>query len=452
MSETPIGAIILAAGKGTRMKSDLPKVLHGLGGKPMVRHVTDLVGSLSPERICVVIAPGMEAVAQAVAPYQTAIQTDALGTGHAALSAAPVMQDFSGDVFILFGDTPLITAETLQAMLAARRSALAPAVVVLGMRPAGPNAYGRLIQAADGGLERIVEFKDATDEEKAAPLCNSGVMLVDGARLFGWLGQIRDDNAKAEYYLTDIVGLARADGAACAVVEGSEEELLGINSRVELAAGEAILQKRLREAAMLAGVTMPMPETVYLNCDTTFGRDVFVGPHTVFGPGVSIGNNVEIKGFCHFEGASVAAGATLGPYARLRPGADIRENAHLGNFVEIKKAVVEAGAKVNHLSYIGDARVGAGANVGAGTITCNYDGFDKHFTDIGAGAFIGTNTSLVAPVTIGDGAMTAAGSTISRDVPADTLSIERAKEEHKPGWVARFRERKLRAKQDRAAD
>lgn len=452
MSETPIGAIILAAGKGTRMKSDLPKVLHGLGGKPMVRHVTDLVGSLSPERICVVIAPGMEAVAKAVAPHQTAIQTDALGTGHAALSAAPVMQDFSGDVFILFGDTPLFTAETLQAMLAARRSALAPAVVVLGMRPAGPNAYGRLIQAADGGLERIVEFKDATDEEKAAPLCNSGVMLVDGARLFGWLGQIRDDNAKAEYYLTDIVGLARADGAACAVVEGSEEELLGINSRVELAAGEAILQKRLREAAMLAGVTMPMPETVYLNCDTTFGRDVFVGPHTVFGPGVSIGNNVEIKGFCHFEGASVAAGATLGPYARLRPGADIRENAHLGNFVEIKKAVVEAGAKVNHLSYIGDARVGAGANVGAGTITCNYDGFDKHFTDIGAGAFIGTNTSLVAPVTIGDGAMTAAGSTISRDVPADTLSIERAKEEHKPGWVARFRERKLRAKQDRAAD
>ena len=452
MSETPIGAIILTAGKGTRMKTDLPKVLHGLGGKPMVRHVTDLVGSLSPARICVVIAPGMEAVAKAVAPHQTAIQTDALGTGHAALSAAPVMQDFSGDVFILFGDTPLITAETLQDMLVARRAASAPAVVVLGMRPAGANAYGRLIQAADGGLERIVEFKDATDAEKAAPLCNSGVMLVDGARLFGWLRQIGNNNAKGEYYLTDIVGIARADGAACAVVEGTEEELLGINSRVELAAGEAILQQRLREAAMLAGVTMPMPETVYLNCDTTFGQDVFVGPHTVFGPGVAIGNNVEIKGFCHFEGAKVADGAMLGPYTRLRPGADIRENVHLGNFVEIKKAVVEAGAKINHLSYIGDARVGAGANVGAGTITCNYDGFDKHFTDIGAGAFIGTNTSLVAPVTIGDGAMTAAGSTISRDVPADTLSIERAKEEHKLGWVARFRERKLRAKLDLAAD
>ncbi len=452
MSETPIGAIILAAGKGTRMKSDLPKVLHSLAGKPMVRHVTDLVERLAPQRICVVIAPGMAQVAAAVAPYRTAIQAEALGTGHAALSAAPEMRDFTGNVFILFGDTPLITAETLQAMLSARSSATSPAVVVLGMRPAGPNAYGRLIQAADGSLERIVEFKDATDAEKAAPLCNSGVMLVDGARLFGWLDQIGNDNAKGEYYLTDIVALARADGAACAVVEGSEEELLGINSRVELAAGEAILQRRLREAAMLAGVTMPMPETVYLHCDTRFGRDVFVGPHTVFGPGVTIGNNVEIKGFCHFEGAKVADGAILGPYARLRPGADIGENAHLGNFVEIKKATIEAGAKVNHLSYIGDARVGAGANIGAGTITCNYDGFDKHFTDIGAGAFIGTNTSLVAPVTIGDGAMTAAGSTISRNVPADTLSIERASEEHKPGWVARFRARKLRAKQDHAAD
>jgi len=434
------------------MKSALPKVLHSLAGKPMIRHVIDTVAELAPSCICVVIAPDMDEVAKSIAPHQTAIQAEALGTGHAALSAAPIMQDVAGNVFILFGDTPLIATDTLRAMMAARNSPSSPAIVVLGMRPAGPNAYGRLIQAADGGLERIVEFKDATDAEKAAPLCNSGVMLVDGGRLFGWLGQIGNDNAKGEYYLTDIVGLARADGAACAVVEGTEEELLGINSRVELAAGEAILQKRLREAAMLAGVTMPMPDTVYLNWDTTFGRDVFVGPHTVFGPGVSIGNNVEIKGFCHFEGATVADGAILGPYARLRPGADIRENAHLGNFVEIKKAVVEAGAKVNHLSYIGDARVGAGANIGAGSITCNYDGFDKHFTDIGAGAFIGTNTSLVAPVTIGDGAMTAAGSTISRDVPADTLSIERAKEVHKPGWVARFRERKLRAKQDRSAD
>ena len=452
MSRAEIGAIILAAGQGTRMKSDTPKVLHALGGKAMVRHVIDLVEGLSPSRICVVVAPGMASVETAVAPHRIAIQEKPLGTGHAALAAAPAMQNFDGDVFILFGDTPLITEETLQGMLTARRSAAAPSVVVLGMRPEGANAYGRLIQSSDGALERIVEFKDATEEEKAAPLCNSGVMLVDGARLFGWLEQIGNDNAKGEYYLTDIVALARADGASCAVVEGSEEELLGINSRVELAAGEAILQRRLREATMLAGVTMPMPETVYLCCDTRFGRDVFVGPHTVFGPGVTIGDGVEIKGFCHFEGANVAAGAILGPYARLRPGAEIGEDAHIGNFVEIKKATVETGAKVNHLSYIGDARIGVGANVGAGTVTCNYDGFQKHFTDIGAGAFIGTNTSLVAPVNVGAGAITAAGSVVSCDVPANALAIGRGKQEVKPQWASHFRERKQRAKHSRAAE
>jgi len=452
MTKSEVGAIVLAAGKGTRMKSDLPKVLHQLAGKPMVRHVTDRVAEVSPACICVVVAPGMEAVARAVAPHRTAIQTQALGTGHAALSAAAEMADFAGDVFILFGDTPLITGETLQAMLAARRVADAPAVVVLGMRVEVPNAYGRLIQADDGGLERIVEFKDASEVERAVRLCNSGVMLVDGARLFGWLRRIGNDNAKGEYYLTDIVALARADGARCAVVEGSEEELLGVNSRVELAAAEAILQNRLRTAAMLNGVTMAMPETVYLSADTVFGRDVCVGPHTVFGPGVTVGNGVEIKGFCHFEGARIADHAVLGPYARLRPGADIGEGAHLGNFVEIKKATVEAGAKVNHLSYIGDARIGARANIGAGTITCNYDGFDKYPTDIGADVFIGTNNSLVAPVTIGAGAITAAGSVISQNVPDGALAIERSQQEHKPGWAARFRERKRRARQERAAD
>ncbi|MCA8927836.1 MAG: bifunctional UDP-N-acetylglucosamine diphosphorylase/glucosamine-1-phosphate N-acetyltransferase GlmU [Alphaproteobacteria bacterium] len=452
MTNNTIGAIVLAAGKGTRMKSDLPKVLHKLAGKAMVRHVTDTVGALSPARICVVVAPGMDAVADAVAPHRTAIQAEALGTGHAALAAAAEMADFAGDVFILFGDTPLITADTLRAMLAARRSDAAPAVVVLGMRVAAANAYGRLIQAADGTLERIVEFKDATEAEKAAPLCNSGVMLVEGARLFGWLRRIGNDNKKGEYYLTDLVALARADGAGCAVVEGAEAELLGVNSRVELAMAEAVLQTRLREAAMLAGVTMPMPETVYLSADTRFGQDVYVGPHTVFMPGVSVGNGVEIKGFCHFEGARIADHAILGPYARLRPGAEIGEGAHLGNFVEIKKATVEAGAKVNHLAYIGDARVGARANIGAGTITCNYDGFDKHFTDIGADAFVGTNNALVAPVTIGDGAITAAGSVISQNVPGDALAIERARQETKPGWAAKFRDRKRRRRQERAAD
>ena len=452
MADSEIGAIVLAAGKGTRMKSDLPKVLHKLGGKPMIRHVTDMLADLAPSRICIVIAPNMERVAAAVAPHQTAIQSEPLGTGHAALSAESVMDDFTGDVFILFGDTPLISAETLKSMIAARRSPAAPAVVVLGMRPAGPNAYGRLIQSADGSLERIVEYKDATEAEKTAPLCNSGVMLIDGSRLFGWLRQIGNDNTKKEFYLTDIVAIARADGALCAVVEGSEEELIGINSRVELASAEAILQRRLREAAMLKGATMPMPETVYLCCDTQLGRDVYVGPHTVFGPGVRVGNGVEIKGFCHFEGATIADNAILGPYARLRPGAEIGTDAHIGNFVEIKKSVVEAGAKINHLSYVGDARVGQRANIGAGTITCNYDGFGKHFTDIGADTFIGTNNSLVAPIVIGDGAMTAAGSTISQDVAAGALAIERADLKQKPGWASKFRERKLRGKQDRAAD
>ncbi len=452
MANCEIGAIVLAAGKGTRMKSALPKVLHKLGGKPMIRHVTDMLAGLTPSRICVVIAPDMEPVAAAVAPHQIAIQSEALGTGHAALSAAPVMEDFAGDIFVLFGDTPLISAETLTSMIAARRLPMAPAVVVLGMRPTGPNAYGRLIQSADGLLERIVEYKDATEAEKAAPLCNSGVMLIDGTRLFGWLRQIGNNNAKGEFYLTDIVALARKDGAECAVVEGDEEELLGINSRVELASAEAILQRRLREAAMLEGVTMPMPETVYLSCDTQFGQDVHVGPHTVFGAGVRVGNGVEIKGFCHFERATIADNAIIGPYARLRPGTEIGADAHIGNFVEIKQTVVEAGAKINHLSYIGDARVGPRANIGAGTITCNYDGFDKHCTNIGADAFIGTNNSLIAPITIGNGAMTAAGSTISQDVAAGALAIERADLKQKSGWASKFRERKRRGKQGRAAD
>ena len=452
MANAEVGAIILAAGAGTRMKSDLPKVLHALGSKPMVRHVTDLAERLDAARICVVIAPYMENVAQIVRPHRTAIQAKALGTGHAALAAAPVMEGFRGDIFVLFGDTPLITTDTLQAMLEARRAAPRPAIVVLGMRSAGPNTYGRLVRAADGSLERIVEFKDASEAEKATPLCNSGVMLVNGVRLFGWLRQIGNGNAKGEYYLTDLIALAHADGVACAVVEGPEEELLGINSLVELAAAEAILQKRLRHEAMSSGVTMPMPETVFLSCDTTFGRDVFVGPHTVFGPGVTIGDGVEIKGFCHLEQATVAAKVILGPYTRLRPGADVRERAHIGNFVEVKNAVIDDGAKVNHLAYIGDARVGAGANVGAGTITCNYDGFDKHFTDIGAGAFIGTNSSLVAPVKIGDGAMTAAGGVIAKDVPAGALAIARTEQANKDGWVERFRKMKRRVKAKPAAE
>lgn len=442
MTVPGFGAIVLAAGKGTRMKSDRPKVLHPLAGRPMILHLLDTVRTLGAERIGVVVAPGMDDVAAAVAPAPTAVQSEALGTAHAVMAAREMFAGFRGDVLILYGDTPLVSGATLRAMLAARAEAPHPAVVVLGMRPAGANEYGRLLTAEDGSLEAIVEFRDATPEQRAIPLCNSGVMAVDGRLLFELLDAVGNDNAKGEYYLTDIVGIARARGLRCAVVEGATEELLGVNSRVELAAAEAQLQRRLREAAMLNGATLLLPETVYLSHDTRLGRDVTVGPFVAFGPGVTVGDGVEIKGFCHFEGATIAAGAVVGPYARLRPGAEIGADAHIGNFVEVKKASVEAGAKVNHLAYIGDARVGAKANVGAGTITCNYDGFAKHHTDIGAGAFIGSNTALVAPVAVGDGAIVGAGSTITGDVPADALAVERAAEKVIEGWARRFRERR----------
>jgi bifunctional UDP-N-acetylglucosamine pyrophosphorylase / glucosamine-1-phosphate N-acetyltransferase len=441
-SERGLGAIVLAAGMGTRMKSDLPKVLHAVAGKSMILHVLDTVADLAPERAAVVIAPGMDAVAAAVAPVPTAVQDRPLGTAHAVLAADALFRGFDGDVLILFGDCPLITADTLRRMVEARRGADAPALVLLAMRPAAPNEYGRIVVGADGAVERIVEWRDASEPERALPLCNSGVLAADGRVLFDLLDAVGNANAKGEYYLTEIVAIARARGLATAVVEGDEAELLGVNSRVELAAAEAAVQERLREAAMLGGAGMIAPETVFLAHDTKLGRDVRIGPHVVFGPGVEVGDRVEIKGFCHIEGARIAAGAVVGPYARLRPGADIGPEAHIGNFVEVKNATIEAGAKANHLAYLGDARVGAGANVGAGTITCNYDGFFKHRTDIGAGAFIGSNTALVAPVSIGDGAVVAAGSTVTRDAAADALAIERAEQVEKRGWAKWFRERK----------
>jgi len=446
MTKRKLAVVVLAAGKGSRMKSDRPKVLHPLAGRPMIGHLLATVETLAPERAVVVVAPGMESVAASVAPVPTVVQPEARGTGDAVKAALPVLDRFEGDVLVLYGDTPLVGAETMRRMLARRAAADAPAVVVLGMRPPGRNEYGRLITAPDGTLEAIVEWRDATEAERALDLCNSGVMAIDGARLADLLGRLRSDNAKAEYYLTDIVALSSADGAVCAVVEGPVDELLGVNSRAELAAAEAVVQHGLRAAAMAGGATLPMPETVYLCHDTRLGQDVTVGPFTVFGPGVTVADHVEIKGFCHIEGAAIAAGAVVGPYARLRPGAAIGEEAHIGNFVEVKNASIERGAKANHLSYIGDARVGAGANIGAGTITCNYDGFFKHRTDIGAGAFIGSNTALVAPVRIGDGAIVGAGSTVSRDVPADALALERSPVETRPGWAARFRQAKAREK------
>ena len=432
------------------MKSDLPKVLHRVANRPMISHLLDALSAISSERTVVVVAPGMTQLVDAVAPADTAVQTEALGTGHAVLAARDQMQDFTGDVLVLFGDTPLLTAETMQDMLTARRAAENPAVVVLGFRPDDPAEYGRLVTAADGGLEAIVEFKDASDAQREIGLCNAGIMAIDGNHLFALLDAVGNDNANGEYYLTDIVELARDRGLRCAVVEAADPvEVMGVNSRAQLAEAEAAMQARLRDRAMAGGVTMTDPETVWLSADTKIGRDVIIGPNVFFGTGVTIADNVEIKAFCHIDGAEVASGVSIGPFARLRPGAKLERNVHVGNFVEIKQALVEEGAKVNHLSYVGDARIGPRANVGAGTITCNYDGFFKELTDIGADAFIGSNTALVAPVKVGDGATVGAGSVITSDVEADALAVARGRQKSIAGWASTFRKRR-KAEKDAA--
>ncbi|RIK95450.1 MAG: bifunctional UDP-N-acetylglucosamine diphosphorylase/glucosamine-1-phosphate N-acetyltransferase GlmU [Proteobacteria bacterium] len=445
MTIAPIAAIILAAGKGTRMKSSRHKVLHPVGGRPMVEHVMATLDTLNPARRVVVVGSERDQVEAQIGDRATfVVQEPQHGTGHAVQQAAPALADFAGDAAVLYGDVPLITADTLRRMIDARTHA---DLVVLGFRAADPAAYGRLKLSADGGLEAIVEFKDASPEERRINLCNSGIMVLSAKLLFDLLAHVKNDNAKGEYYLTDIVGLARARGLKAAVVETDESEVIGVNSRAELAQAEAIFQARARAAAMADGATLIAPETVYFSFDTKLGRDVVVEPNVVFGPGVSVGDNVVIHAFCHLEGASIAEGASVGPFARLRPGAELRKKAKVGNFVEVKKAVLEEGAKVNHLTYIGDARVGAGANVGAGTITCNYDGFFKYKTDIGAGAFIGSNTALVAPVTIGEGAIVGAGSTITKDVEADALVVTRSEQREIKDWAAKFRARS-KAKKD----
>jgi len=441
MTTQKLAVIVLAAGMGTRMKSDLPKVMHPLAGRPMILHLMDTVAELNPERVVVVVGPGMETLSAAVAPVTTVVQTERLGTGHAVKQARAALDGFDGDILVLYGDTPLLTGDTLRRMVAERQSASSPAVVVLGFKPDDPGHYGRLVVGGEG-LKAIVEWKDANPEQRDIRLCNSGVVALDGNRLWGLLDRLTNANAKGEYYLTDVVALARSDGANCSYVLGDTEELLGVNSRAELAGAEAVVQRQLRAKAMAEGATLTDPASVFLSWDTKLGRDVVVWPNVVFGPGVTIGDRVTIKGFCHFEGCSVADGAELGPFARLRPEAQIGEGVHIGNFVEVKKAVLEPGAKVNHLAYIGDARVGAKANVGAGTITCNYDGFDKHITDIGANAFIGSNSSLVAPITVGDGAIVGAGSVITKDVSAGALAVGRGTQMELAGWADRFRERK----------
>ncbi|GIL39501.1 bifunctional UDP-N-acetylglucosamine diphosphorylase/glucosamine-1-phosphate N-acetyltransferase GlmU [Roseiterribacter gracilis] len=438
-NQRPLAAIVLAAGKGTRMKSDLPKVMHAIGGRSMVRHVLEAAVSLGAERTVVVVGPGMEMLTHHVAPVPTTIQTEQRGTADAVRAAMPALAGFTGDVLVLYGDVPLVRAESLAKLRAARTDGVG--IVVFGMRAPTPNAYGRLVQAADGTLDRIVEFLDANDEERALPLCNSGILLADGARLGDWLARVKNDNAKSEFYLTDIVGLARQDGLKVAVVEGSNDEVAGVNSRAELAVAEETFQRFMRESAMADGVTLTDPGSVWFSANTKLGRDVIVHPHVVFGPDVTVGDKVEIKSFSHLEGCTVERGAIIGPFARLRPGAQVGEDAHVGNFVELKNTVLGKGAKANHLTYLGDATVGAGSNIGAGTITCNYDGFGKYKTEIGAGAFIGSNSSLVAPVKIGNGAYVGSSSVITRDVPDDALAIGRGRQSNKEGWAASFRER-----------
>ena len=436
--------IILGAGLGTRMNSDLPKVLHPIAGAPMLVHAMQAAMVLDPARRVVVAgyeAAQVEKAALAHDPDVTVVvQAEQLGTGHAVAQAQAALADFVGDALVLYGDTPFIHPDTLEAMMEARQT---HDIVVLGFEAEDPARYGRLI-LKDGQLDRIVEYKDATEAERAVTLCNSGVIAADAATLFDLVAAIGNDNAAGEYYLTDIIAIARARGLTATVVECAEAETLGINSRFELAQAEALFQNGARMTALDDGVTLIAPETVYFAYDTVIGRDAVIEPNVVFGPGVTVESGATIRAFSHLEGCHVSRGAIVGPYARLRPGAELAENTRVGNFVEVKNAVIAEGAKVNHLSYIGDADIGPRSNIGAGTITCNYDGVFKHHTTIGADVFIGSNTMLVAPVSVGDAAMTASGSVITRDVPAGDLAVGRSKQENKTGFAVRLFD-KLRA-------
>ncbi|WP_137044836.1 bifunctional UDP-N-acetylglucosamine diphosphorylase/glucosamine-1-phosphate N-acetyltransferase GlmU [Pseudolabrys sp. FHR47] len=434
-------AIVLAAGEGTRMRSSLPKVLHAVGHKSLVAHVLTAAMKAGGADIAVVVGPGRDDVAneaKAIASGASVFeQRDRLGTAHAVLAARDAITKGADDILVMFADTPLVRPETLSRLRAA--IAGGAAVTALGFRPKDPSGYGRMVMKGDD-LVAIVEDKDATPDQRKITLCNGGLMALAGASALKILGRIGNDNAKGEYYLTDAVAIARDMGLKATVIETDEDDVRGINTKAQLAEAEAVLQQRLRAAAMEAGVTLIAPETVFLSSDTTFGKDVTVEPNVVFGPGVAVEDGATIRSFSHLEGAVVGRGARVGPFARLRPGAKLGQDVHIGNFVEVKAATIEDGAKANHLAYIGDARVGAKANIGAGTITCNYDGVNKHLTDIGAGAFIGTNSSLVAPVKIGDGAYVGSGSVVTKDVPADALAIARGHQVNKEGGASRLRE------------
>ncbi len=440
--------VILAAGKGTRMNSDIPKVLHPIAQAPMLVHAMRAGAVLSPERTVIVTGHGAEAVARVAEAEDEnasiAVQEEQLGTAHAVAQARAALEGFQGDVVVLYGDTPFLQPDTLQRMIEARAK---NDLVILGFEAADPARYGRLVMNGDA-LERIVEFKDATDEERTITFCNSGLLACDSETLFSLIDAVGNDNASGEYYLTDVVEIARSQGLTVTAVACDEAQTLGINSRADLAAADAVFQVQARSALLDLGVTLMAPETVYLAADTVIGRDTVIEPNVVFGPGVTVESGAMIRAFSHLEGCHVSRGSVVGPYARLRPGTELAENAKIGNFVEIKNAEIAEGAKVNHLSYIGDASVGAATNIGAGTITCNYDGVMKHKTTIGENVFIGSNTMLVAPVTLGDGAMTATGTVVTKDIEPDALAVARSKQENKPGYARKLFEM-LKAKKAR---
>ena len=430
--------IILAAGKGTRMESDLPKVLHHLAGAPMLLHVMKSSATIEPERLVIITGHDADAVGAVARDYsetaQVVLQSEQLGTGHAVSQAKSALADCTGDVIVLYGDTPFVRPETLQALLAARKTA---DIVVLGFQAANAGRYGRLVMQGSA-VSRIVEYKDASEQERAITFCNSGVICAKADVLFSLLEAVGNDNASKEYYLTDIVQLANDRNLSVAAVHCDEAETMGINSRAELAQAEASFQSRTRMEMMALGVSLTAPETVYFAYDTVLGRDSQVEPNVVFGPGVTVENGARIRAFSHLEGCHISSGAVVGPYVRLRPGTELAENVRIGNFVEIKNARIEDGAKVNHLSYIGDANIGEASNIGAGTVTCNYDGVGKHHTEIGASVFIGSNTMLVAPVTVGDAAMTASGSVITKNVEPGALAIARSEQSNKPGLAVKL--------------
>jgi bifunctional UDP-N-acetylglucosamine pyrophosphorylase/glucosamine-1-phosphate N-acetyltransferase len=439
--------VVLAAGEGTRMRSSLPKVLHPVAGQPLLAHVLQAAPAGAGARLAVVIGPDHKAVADEVhrlrPAAETFVQRERLGTAHAVLAAREAIARGADDLLVVFGDTPLISAETFARMRAPL--AQGAALTVLGFHAADPTGYGRLLM--DGNrLVAIREHADASADERKITLCNAGVMAFDGRVAPKILDQIGNANSKGEYYLVDAVAIVRKMGLEAVVIETKEDEVRGINTKAQLAEAEAVMQARLRKAAMDAGVTLIAPETVYLAADTTFGKDVTIEPFVVIGPGVSIADGAVIHSFSHIVQATIGKNASVGPYARLRPGTSLGDGARIGNFVETKAAILEAGVKVNHLSYIGDAEVGANSNIGAGTITCNYDGFSKHKTTIGKGAFVGTNSSLVAPVTIGNGAYIGSGSVITRDVPDDAMAVERSPQSVREGGAVRYREIKTRGK------